>query len=346
MLGKEHFYNRTIRKVVVAFGTIFNDIYLQRYSKDGVTPYEKFKVPLSYGAKEKYITRLASDPNLNKSINTTVPRISFDLTGFNYDTTRKQLSTVRNFAKSSSGVLAAQYAPVPYDFNFSLSIYVRNTEDGTQIIEQILPFFTPDFNITVDFIPDMDQKYDIPVILNSVSTSTDYEGDMMTTRFITWDLEFTVKGYIWPAVINPSGLIGDSYANTSAVGGVSYGRIITNLYEQNQNKTAQNVVVDYANGNNYFSSSETIRVNNKDITGKVVYFSNSSTGVLIVGDLNGLLEVGDVVKGDYSGAKYTITSLDKTPIKAVSIVTTTVPEDSDPDDEFGFSETINEWPNT
>jgi hypothetical protein len=81
-----------------------------------------------------------------------------------------------------------------------MSIYVRNTEDGTQILEQILPFFTPDFNVTVDFIPGMDQKYDLPIILNSVNTTTEYEGDFSSTRYITWDLEFTAKGYIWPAV--------------------------------------------------------------------------------------------------------------------------------------------------
>jgi hypothetical protein len=198
MLGQSHFYNRTIRKVVVAFGSMFNDIQVQRY--DGATPKEIFKVPLSYGAKEKYMTRLASDPNLTKSIATVVPRISFDLTGMSYDVSRKQISTIRNFATNGTTSFNTQYAPVPYDFNFSMSIYVRNTEDGTQIIEQILPFFTPDFTVTVDFIQPMDQKYDMPIILNSVNTTTDYEGEMMTTRLITWDLEFTAKGYIWPAV--------------------------------------------------------------------------------------------------------------------------------------------------
>ena len=346
MLGKEHFYNRTIRKVVVAFGTIFNDIYLQRYSKDGTTAYEKFKVPLSYGAKEKYITRITSDPSLTKSVNTVVPRISFDFTGLSYDASRKQLSSLQNFAQTNSGTLATQYSPVPYDFNFSLSIYVRNTEDGTQILEQILPFFKPDFTVTVDFIPEMNQKYDIPIILNSVSPTTDYEGDMMTTRLITWDLEFTVKGYIWPAVISTSGLIGGAYSNVSAANGVSYGRIITNLYNENQQKTAQQVVVDYANGNNYFSTAETVRVENKNITGKVIYFSNTSSGTLIVGELSNLLSVGDVVRGDYTGAKYTITQLEKQPIKSVTIVTTAVPQNSEPDDEFGFSENILEWPDT
>ena len=196
MLNNPFYYNRTIRKVVVAFGTLFNDIQVQRYA--GNTPKEIFKVPLSYGSKEKYMTRLASDPNLTKSVATVVPRISFELTGMSYDSSRKQITTLRNFSANTSTSLNAQYVPVPYDFNFSMSVYVRNTEDGTQILEQILPFFTPDFTVTVDFMSTMDQKYDLPIILNSVNTITDYEGDMMTTRLITWDLDFTAKGYIWP----------------------------------------------------------------------------------------------------------------------------------------------------
>lgn len=201
MLSNSHFYNRTIRKVVVAFGTIFNDIQLVRYTKDQRTERERFKVPLSYGSKEKYMTRITSDPNLQKSVQIVVPRISFEMTGISYDSSRKQISTLRNFASANSSTrMNTQFAPIPYDFNFSLSIYVRNTEDGTQILEQILPFFTPDFNVTVDFIPEMNQKYDLPIILNSVNPTTDYEGDLMTTRLITWDLEFTVKGYVWPSV--------------------------------------------------------------------------------------------------------------------------------------------------
>jgi hypothetical protein len=112
------------------------------------------------------------------------------------------MTTLKNFSANTSTSLNRQYVPVPYDFNFSMSIYVRNTEDGTQILEQILPFFTPDFTVTVDFISTMDQKYDLPIILNSVNNLTDYEGDMMSTRLITWDLEFTAKGYIWPRQAN------------------------------------------------------------------------------------------------------------------------------------------------
>lgn len=227
MLNNPPFYNRTIRKIVVAFGTMFNDIFLQRYNLDGTLKKEIFKVPLSYGSKEKYITRITSDPNLTRSVQTVVPRIAFEMTGIAYDNSRKQSSLTRNFALDANKALNTQFVPVPYDFNFSLSFFVRNTEDGTQILEQILPFFKPDYTLTVDFIPDMDQKYDLPIILNSVSPTTDYEGDMMTTRLIIWDLEFTVKGYIWPPVKKPGGLIGQfsQAANTN-------GSFITNVYNK------------------------------------------------------------------------------------------------------------------
>jgi hypothetical protein len=214
MLSNPHFYNRTIRKVVVAFGSMFNDIEVVRFLKDG-TPKERFKVPLTYGPKEKYLTRITSDPSLTKSIATVVPRISFNLDGMTYDASRKQITTLKNFG-ISGGTFASQYVPVPYDFTFSMSLYVRNTEDGTQILEQILPFFTPDFTVTIDFISAMDQKYDMPVILNSVSSSIEYEGDMLNTRLVLWDLEFTAKGYIWPAV-RADGANGKliRYANTN-----------------------------------------------------------------------------------------------------------------------------------
>lgn len=232
MLGNEHFYNRTMRKVVVAFGTIFNDIELIRYDSSG-NQYHHMIVPLSYGSKEKYITRITSDPTLTKSIATLVPRISFNLDGLSYDSNRKQITTLQNFAYSSTDKLKTQYVPVPYNFDFSMSIYVRNTEDGTQILEQILPFFTPDFTVTVNFIDDMNKSYDLPIILNSVTSSVDYEGDFMTTRLIIWDLNFTAKGYIWPMVKkNASGLIG-AYSETYGENGAA----ISNLYTDENMET-------------------------------------------------------------------------------------------------------------
>ena len=313
---------------------MFNDIHLVRYNKAGTTSYEKFKVPLNYGAKEKYITRINSDPTLTKSIATTVPRMSFDMTGMSYDTARKLPSTVRNFAANNATTVKTQFVPVPYDFTFSLSIYVRNTEDGTQILEQILPFFTPDFNVTINFIPSMGKKYDMPVILNSVNTTTDYEGDMMSTRLITWDLEFTAKAYIWPPVIDAEVI---TQANSS-------------IYVETRTKDAQKVYVNYANGVGYFASNETVRVSDKNIFGEVLYFSNNAVGAanvatLIVGYLNDYLSANDVIVGDKSNATYTITSIDTNPLKSLLIITKPNPINAEPDDEFGFSETVTNFPN-
>ena len=330
MLGNANFYNRTIRKIVVAFGTVFNDIYVVRYTKDGLTAKETFKVPLNWGAKEKYLTRLTSDPTLTKSIATTVPRISFEMTGMSYDSSRKLPTTVRNFSANNATSAKAQYVPVPYNFDFSLSIYVRNTEDGTQILEQILPFFTPDFSVTVDFIPSMDPKYDMPIILNSVSNEVDYEGDMMATRMIIWNLEFTAKGHIWPPIKTVKVI---TTANT-------------NLFIQPNSLLEQQVYVDFANGVGRFSDSESIRVTDKDIYGTVAYFSNVSNGILVVNSLNDYLEVGDVVRGDFTGATFTIKTADKTPLILSTINTRPKPLTAEPDDEFGFSETITDGPAT
>jgi len=332
MLGNAHFYNRTIRKVVVAFGSMFNDILLTRYSKDGLTAHEITKVPLSYGAKEKYLVRLQSDPNLTKSIATTVPRMSFDLVGMTYDTTRKQQTTLQNFG-FSSGSFRSQYVPIPYNFDFNLSIYVRNTEDGTQILEQILPFFTPDFTVTIDFIKEMDQKYDMPVILNSVSPEVDYEGDFMNTRLIIWNLTFTAKGYIWPPVSanNSSKYITSANAN---------------IYTDSTNLDAQKVYVNMATGFGVYTTGEDIKVEAKGVTGKVLYFSNTADGTLVLTNLNKKVQANDKVTGVYSNSTFTVTRIDTSPTKAVAIVVTPNPPTANGNGPYGFEETFTEWPDT
>lgn len=329
MLKNDHYYNRTIRKIVVAFGTLFNDLVLVRYNKAGTTEYERTRVPLSYGAKEKYLTRIVTDPTLTKSIATTLPRMSFDLVSLEYDSARKFITTQRNFAQAADGSISAQYTPVPYNFEFDLSIYVRNTEDGTQILEQILPYFTPDFTVTVDLIPSLGRKYDLPIILNSVNSQIEYEGDMSSTRLIIWNLTFTVKGYIFPAV-STVGLI--QQANTS-------------IYKDTRTTLTQTVYVD-PTGDGVFVTGETVREQSKGKTGTVVYFANNSTGTLVVSDLNTLLEENDVIVGDYSNANYTINTVDLNPIKTVAVVTTTDPINAQANGYFGFNETITEFPST
>jgi hypothetical protein len=332
MLGNAHFYNRTIRKIVVGFGTMFNDILLTRYSKDGATAHEITKVPLNYGAKEKYLVRINSDPTLTKSIATTVPRMSFNLDGMSYDNSRKQQTTLQNFG-FSSGSFTTQYTPIPYNFDFSLSIYVRNTEDGTQILEQILPFFTPDFTITMDFIPSMDQTYDMPVILNSVTPEVDYEGELMNTRLIIWNLSFTVKAYIWPPVKTP--LVGKLITQANV-----------NIYTDSTNLDSQKVYVNVATGKGVYTTGEDIFVEARGVTGKVLYFSNTSTGVLVLTDLNNKIQVNDKITGVYSNSTFIVSTIDTSPTKAVAIVIKPNPHTANGNGPYGFEETFTDWPQT
>jgi hypothetical protein len=331
MLGNAQFYHRTIRKMVVVFGTLFNDLEIVRYTQAGV-PKEKWKVPLTYSPKERFLTAITSDPNLVKSINTVVPRMSFNLDSLEYDVNRKQISTLMNFAKQDNTSVSTQFVPIPYNFQFSLSIYVRNTEDGTQILEQILPFFTPDFNVTVDFIPEMDQKYNVPIILDSVASTVEYEGGMNegSTRLILWDLTFTAKGYIWPPV--KSG----KYIKSAN----------TNTFIDLTSKEIQKVYVDYANGSGVFVQGETLRANNSELFGTVDYFSNTESGVLVVTGANKIIKVGDKLTGDYTGAAYNVVVSDINSLNVVQIKTTTNPGTATLGDEFQFNEIIKEYPNT
>jgi hypothetical protein len=289
-------------------------------------------VPLSYGAKEKYLTRLTSDPNLTKSIATVVPRISFEMVSMTYDTSRKLNTLTQNFAANTSTAIKTQYRPIPYNFDFNLSIYVRNTEDGTQILEQILPFFTPDFTVTVNFIPEMNQKYDMPIVLNSVQSTVDYEGDMMSTRLIMWDLQFTAKSYIWPPVKS----------------GKYIRQANTNIYIESQVKSAQRVTSDLnpLTPDRLLLEGETIRVAARDVIGTVKKFSNVANSTLVASGLNKLLEAGDIVTGDTSNATITIRSVESDPLKAAEIVLTPTPASAGPDDEFGFATSITEYPDT
>ena len=331
MLKNPHFYNRTIRKIVVAFGSIFNDIVIVRQNRAGTIDFEQQKVPLAYSPKEKYIQRITNDPTFTKSILTTLPRMGFEMVGLNYDSTRKQASTLMNCTKNAEGGYNRQYAPVPYNFDFTLSIFTRNIEDATQIVEQILPFFTPDFTVTIKLNDDMEQKYTIPIVLNSVNPDIQYEGDFSDTRIIIWTLDFTVKGYIFPQVKSSNNFI--SSANT-------------NVLSDTRNVSNQKVYVDMTSGNGVYTTGETIRVENKNVYGKVTYFANNSTGSLIVEDMNSFISNNDIVIGDYSHATYRVNAIDQNPVIAFNVLTRPDPIDAGPNDDYGFTETITEWPDT
>jgi hypothetical protein len=218
----------TLRKYVIIFGTVFNNIWITRDSSTGES-IQTLKVPLSYGPKEKFLARLDGNPDLANKVGVVLPRISFEMTSFVYDTERK-LNTLNRFYKqpTNNGTddrISYQYMPVPYNITFEMSIMVKNAEDGTRIIEQILPYFTPEWTASVNLIPEIDVTMDIPIILNDINVTDTYEGSFEQRRAIIWNLSFTMKAYVFGPT-KKSGLIkfveanihlGDSITNTVKV---------------------------------------------------------------------------------------------------------------------------------
>jgi hypothetical protein len=200
MLGN-YFYHKIIKKTVTAFGTLFNNIQLKIYDESGNVVKQQ-KVPLAYGPAQKFLARLEQAPNLDKKFSISIPRISFEMTNISYDSGRKVPPIQKNRAlDSESSGTNVQYMPVPYNIDFELSVISKNQDDGLQIVEQILPFFQPQFTVTVNLIPEMEETRDIPIILNSIDFNDTYEGDYTTRRYITWTLRFTVKTYMYGPVV-------------------------------------------------------------------------------------------------------------------------------------------------
>lgn len=190
--------NNTIRKYVIYFGTLFNDVWLQRDNNAG-TVVQTMKIPLNYGPKEKFLARLEGNPTLDRAVAITLPRMAFEIINIAYAPERKVATTqlIRTVDPTDPNKQKYQYSPTPFDIEFSLYIMVKNQEDGTRIVEQILPFFTPTFTATLNINPEMGIKYDIPVTLNSIAQEDTYEGDFVTRRAIIWTLNFTLKGYLF-----------------------------------------------------------------------------------------------------------------------------------------------------
>ena len=193
------FYFSTMRKYVTLFGTLFDRINIVRTNSTGHTT-QFIKVPITYSPKEKMLARVNSDTNLDRQTSVpTLPLMAFEMTDIRYDSDRK-LSSVRKHATVNTAnpdTLKYQYVPVPYNFGFRLHVMVKNAEDGSKIIEQILPYFTPDWTTTVHLIPEMEITMEIPLILNSISQDDIYDGDFKDRRSLTWTLDFTMKGYIF-----------------------------------------------------------------------------------------------------------------------------------------------------
>jgi len=216
MLNLPHFYHKSIRNVVLVFGTLFNEIQVLRRDEDGAE-LQRFTVPLSYSSKEKWLARLRQGTQLDGEETVTqisLPRMGFELTNMSYDPQRKHITTTQRKVcdPNNPDVLLTSFAPVPYDIELSLYIMVDKQEDGLQIVEQILPFFSPGFTISIKSIEGLYDSVDVPYILNSTTIEDNFEGDMTTRRVILWTLTFTAKAQIFGAV-NESGIIRKVIAN-------------------------------------------------------------------------------------------------------------------------------------
>ena len=203
MLGNRQFYHETVRNIIVGFGTLFNDIHVVRKNNTGVVT-QSMKVPLAYGPKQKWLSRIDQDAGLDSKVAITLPRMGFEIQNMTYDPARK-LNRVQKFKKvkssaSNSNKLDTQFMPVPYNLNIQLYAMAKQSDDALQMVEQILPYFQPDYTLTIKDMPEMGVARDIPIVLNSINYEDSYKGDYAERRAIMYTLDFTTKFYLYGPV--------------------------------------------------------------------------------------------------------------------------------------------------
>jgi hypothetical protein len=194
----EYFYHEILRRTVISFGSLFNNITIKhKNNSDQIV--SSIKVPLAYGPTQKFLARINQSPDLNKPVQITLPRMSFEFTGLTYDASRKSTTTQYFIAKSAEDgtEVKKSYLPVPYNMQFELSIMSKLNDDALQIVEQILPYFQPAYTMTVELVDLINEKRDIPVVLENITMQDDYEGDFTTRRVLIYTLRFTVKTYLF-----------------------------------------------------------------------------------------------------------------------------------------------------
>ena len=197
----EYFYHEILRRTIIGFGSLFNDITIKRKdNSDNV--FSVVKVPLAYGPTQKFLARLEQEPDLNKPVQITLPRMSFEFIGLTYDPTRKVTQTQSFLSQSVDDKTQVKktYLPVPYNMDFELSVLTKLNDDMLQIVEQIIPYFQPSYTVTVNLLDTIGEKRDIPIILENISMQDDYEGNYETRRALIYTFRFTAKTYLFGPV--------------------------------------------------------------------------------------------------------------------------------------------------
>jgi len=327
-----YFYHEILRKTIVSFGTLFNDIKIKHKDNAG-DDFSILTVPIAYGPIQKFLARIEQVPDLKKRVAITLPRMSFEMTGIQYDSSRKSstMQTFKTIDKSNNNELTKVFMPVPYNVNIRLSIMSKLNEDALQIVEQILPYFQPHFNLTVDLVSSIGEKRDIPMILERITMDDQYEGDFTTRRILIYTLDFTAKTYLFGPVGNGNEALikqvqVDYYTDTNRV----------NASRQLRYVAEPRALKDYNN--------DEITVVAEDISEDITEFNVSDATGLVV---NSYIQIdnesmfireinGNNLLVNRGQDKTTITT--HTSGTAVNVINDADDELIDLDDDFGFSE--------
>lgn len=328
------FYHRLTRKYSSLFADMFNNMTLLHKDNDA-NEIRRIKVPLVWGPKDKYVTRYQSDEDLLRDVAIMLPRMSYDITNWAYDPSRKQISSLRVAAGDNPSTVSSLYMPVPYNLTFELSIYTKTIDDGLQIIEQILPRFNPDNTRTMIPIPEVAFLKDIPIILDNVKQDITYEGNYDSIRVCMWTLSFTMQTYYFGPVTTPK-IIRKSIANIfndpSLVAGYIT-RINTDLP---------------ANSSMTFGISDMVyqgpTYETATAFGQVLQWDDKNRKIML-GGVQGNFLVNSTIRALSTNAHCNIASFDATPLKLAQIIVEPDPIDASPEEEYGYMVSISEFPN-
>jgi hypothetical protein len=291
-----HFYNASTRRIVSVFGTLFNNISVVRKDSGGSVKSIQ-RVPLAYGPKQKFISRIEERPNLeNTSAAIKLPRMSFEITGINYDPTVKtsKLNRISKIDPDNGNNKIYTYTHAPYKLSIDLAIMAKNQDDALQIMEQIIPFFQPEYSVTINDIPELNIKSDIPIVLSGIAMEDSYDGDYTTRRAIVYTLSFEARvKYFGP--VNTSGVIKNVISNIAN---------IDNPDELLEQYSAKVNPIDSSQNDTYTIQEEYLFAPQIDeIIVKFKAGDNTNTGVLF--------DVNEYVDGGTYAAQGLITSIDK-----------------------------------
>lgn len=333
MLSNTHFYHRITRKIVVAFGTMFNNMKLYRYNKAGTTEIERVNVPLSYAGKEKYYVRTTQDPDLAQTVQLTLPSMSFEMTSITYDPLRKRSSFVQEVGRSANTNL--QINSAPYNLEFNLYIYVRNVEDGTQLIEQILPYFSPDYTLTVDLSTISNLKVDVPIVLQSINQELSSDVGMPDDeRTIIWTLTFTAKAYMYGPI--PSA--GSSKVITQAIG---------NIYHDNREDIYGQKTLVLSGCSGEYKVGERVYQGRTLLEATATAFVSAwdtTNNLLVLSEIDGVFTSNTEIRGVLSGTECNVTSIGTADFKMARVSVRPNPATANVTDDFGFTTIIQEFP--